>query len=462
MKEDELLSYCEDALRACEAEGAEEAEAFALSRTRIEVSLVVRGGEPDVAATGTSRLGLAMRAYADGRLGFSYTTDLSEKALREAARAALRASRPVEGFKGFPNPGGTRRRGVYDRRVAELTGPDLLDLLEGMVDEARGGGDGLEIPSAYVGACSVAFAIANSSGLEVREEGTFVGANLSALAAGAPESISSSQVRRKLDQLDTVALAHDVARKALAMAGAGEIRPGEHDVVLSPWVLAELLSYSFVGALRADNVRLGTSVLKGKLGEQVASEALSISDDPTHPLGLCTFGTDDEGWPTERKPIVERGVLRAYLYDSLEAGLQGLEAGGNCIRWEPPVVDPFYPRDYRFRPGIYPTNLVVEPGHKSFEELLEHLGEGLYAFRSLSGFGMAPSGDFALYMTSAFRVEGGELGPGLRGLSLRGNVFEVLKAIRETSSDLEPLLPDMAGFCVISPHALAEGLEVVA
>ena len=394
-------------------------------------------------------------------MGFSYTTDLSREALRETARAALRASRPLESFKGFPSPRKVRKRGVYDRRITELTGPDLLDMLDGMVNEAKGAGEGLEIPSASIGTCSIAFAIANSSGLEAQEEGTFIRASLEALADGAPEAVSSSRVRKELGQLDLTDLARDIAQKALAMSKPGDVEPGKYDVVLSPWVLAELLSYSLVRALRADSVRLGTSVLKDRIDEQVASEAMTIYDDPTHPLGLCSFGVDDEGWPTERKTILERGVLRAYLYDSVEAGLQGLEAGGNCIRWEPPIVDPFYPRDYRFRPNIYPINLSIEPSHKDLEDLLKDLGEGIYLFRSLSGFGMAPSGDFTLYITSAFRVEGGEIGPGLRGLSLKGNVFEVLKAVRDFSSDLEPLIPDMAGFCVVAPHALAEGLEVM-
>ena len=460
MSSEDLLAYCEEALRACGAEGAQEAEAFILARSRKEVVLTVRG-EPVLTATGTYRMGLAIRAYRDGRLGFSYTTDLSGKALREAARSALRASRPIEGFRGFPGPVEAERRGFFDRKIAELTGPDLFDMLEGLVDEAKGVRKGLEVPSASLGTCSIRFAIANSRGLEVQEEGTFIRASLEALAEGAPVAVSLGRVRKELGQLDLAKLAHEVAQGALAMAKPEGVEPGKYDMVLSPWVLAELLSYSFVRALRADSVRLGTSVLKDKVGELVASEALSIYDDPTHPLGLCTFGVDDEGWPTERRVLVERGILRSYLYDSLEAGLQGVEVGGNCVRWEPPIVDPFYPRDYRFRPNIYPINLLVEPGRRELDDLFGGLGKGIYALRSLSGFGMSPSGDFTLYITTAFRVEGGEVGPGLRGFSLKGNVFEFLRSVRELSSDLEALLPDMAGFCVIAPHVLAEGLEVM-
>ncbi|RLI10894.1 hypothetical protein DRO33_05055, partial [Candidatus Bathyarchaeota archaeon] len=110
---------------------------------------------------------------------------------------------------------------------------------------------------------------------------------------------------------------------------------------------------------------------------------------------------------------------------------------------------------------IYPTNLLVEPGRRGLDDLLSELDSGLYAYASLAGFAMRPSGDFSLYVLCGFKVEGGELAGGLKGFNLRGNVFELVKAIKSVGSNLEPVVPEMAGFCVIAPHVLAEGVEVV-
>ena len=457
---EELFSACERALRACEAAGAEEAEVFALARSTTEARFELRDGEPHVFGYGTSRAGLAVRTYRAGRLGFSYTTDLSERALEEVAKSSLRAARPAEGFKGFPCPGKVPGHGIFDRTIAELTEEDVISMLRNLVSLGETGN--VRVSAAHAGVSVVHFAVVNSHGLEASDAGTFVGASISTLAEGSPERVPANALRRRLSELDLARLAEESSSLSLAFARVEDARPGKSDVLLSPWVAAELLAYAFADALRADKVRLGTSILKDRLGQPIASEVVSFYDDPLHPSGLCTFGMDDEGWPAERKVLVESGVLKGFLYDSLEAARQGLEGGGNCIRWEPPTVDTFYPRDYRFRPGIYPANLLLAPGTKEAEELMAELGDGIYAHRSTSGFGMTPSGDFSLFITNAFRVRDGEITGGLRELSLKGNVFDLLKHVEAVSSGVEPLLPSMAGFCTLMPYVLVRGVEVAA
>ncbi len=455
---EDLISRCEKAIKACLAEGAEEAEAFCLTRDTFYYRLSEAGGERLLEAYRTERTGVAIRVFREGRLGFSFTTDLSEEALREAARSALKASGEVESFEGFPSPSRTAKLGLFDEEVAGLTEEDCAERLKSMVEQA---GDKLIVPEASFGRSIVRFGVANTSGLEAEDEGTFVRASITLRARGAPTAVSSTAVRRELSGLDMGSLVEECASMALLMAEPGGLEPGEYDVVLSPDVVSELVAYALVSSLRADNVRLGTSALKGKLGEQVASPVVTLLDDPTSREGLCSFGIDDEGMPVRRKALIEKGVLKGLLYDSLEAGLQGTEPTGNCVRWEPPLVDPFYPRDYRFRPGIYPVNLALEPGGKEHAELISELGEGVLAFRSLSGFGMRPSGEFSLYITNGFLVEGGEVKKGLGGFSMRGNIFDLLGKIEAVSSDREPLFPDMAGFCTIMPYVLVRGVELI-
>jgi len=457
---EDLLSYCHKALSICEAEGAIEAEVFALARSSTSFSFSTVGGESSFEASSTTRLGIAIRTFKEGKMGFSYTTDLSDEALREAARSSLKASMDLPSFKGFPSPGKAHKLSLFDREVVELSEEECLERLRYLMDHAASGRKGLSIPSAWFGKSIVRFGVVNSSGLEAEDVGTFVGASLAVRAEGAPAPISSSRVRRKLSDLDLEGLAEECASLSLLMSEAEEVEPGNYDLVLSPAVVAELVAYAFVGSLRADNVRLGTSVLKDKLGEEIASPVLSVWDDPFHELGLCSFGIDDEGVPARAKALVEKGALKSFIYDSIEASVQGVEPTGNCVRWEPPLMDPFYPRDYRFRPSIYPMNLVLRPGQKTLEELLSELGDGIYAYRSLSGFGMRPSGEFSLYVPSGFLVEEGEVKRGLKGFSLRGNVFDLLKKVEDLSSVQEPLLPFMAGFCVIMPHVLVRSVEI--
>jgi PmbA protein len=221
----------------------------------------------------------------------------------------------------------------------------------------------------------------------------------------------------------------DVGKKAAEMARAslagtrGE--SGTFDVLLKPLAVAELLEGTLLCALEADSVQKGRSSLKGRVGEQIASEVLMITDDGLLAGGIDSSAFDGEGVPSQRTVLIENGILKGFLYDSYTAGKDGARSTGNSVR-----------SGYSDVPRVGPRNLIV--GSPLARDLLAdtkgYLVHGLIGAHTANPI----SGDFSVEARNAFRVAPGEAAVPIRSLMLAGNIFEILKDI-EIGTDVRSI-----------------------
>ena len=205
------------------------------------------------------------------------------------------------------------------------------------------------------------------------------------------------------------------------------------------------MSYTLINAVRADSVQRGQSPFKGKIGEKVASENLTIYDDGLYPSGMRTWLFDGEGVPHQKTPIIEKGILKNFLYDNYSAKKEGKESTGNASR-----------AGYLSTPGIDTTNFHIMPGTTSAEDMLKQVDDGLIIYYLQGAHSSNPiSGEFSVVATPAWKIKNGEIAYASRGVMLAGNIFEVLKNISVVGSNER----QMGG--LIAPWLEVEDVRVI-
>ncbi|RLG46390.1 MAG: TldD/PmbA family protein, partial [Thermoproteota archaeon] len=185
--------------------------------------------------------------------------------------------------------------------------------------------------------------------------------------------------------------------------------------------------------ISALNVQENRSVYKDKIGEQVAEDYITVIDDGTLENGFGTSAVDDEGCPRQKTPIIERGVLRNYLYDNYSAKREGKESTGNASRQRL-----FGTPSYANQPSIKPSNLLIMPGKGNLNELIGEIKEGILVKGSLIGalHSNVLTGDFSVTSNNTFKIENGEVSYPLKPCTVAGNLYEALNSVLALGNDL--------------------------
>jgi PmbA protein len=196
---------------------------------------------------------------------------------------------------------------------------------------------------------------------------------------------------------------------------------GDYPVIIDPIGLAWILSNGIAGGASAESVQRGRSYLAGKKGERIGSELLTITEDPLIEWASGSTAFDGEGTPCAPKKVVDKGVLRTYLYDSYTAGKDGVASTGNSSRggsvWS-----------YRGPPGISMTNMVVGKKGSSLDEMVEETKDGVYLRLTLDYPNLA-TGELSGLMMESYRVKKGEVGPALKQSTIGISMFDLMSRI---------------------------------
>jgi PmbA protein len=425
----ELEDLAGRAVEAATGAGAGDAEAWGVGSRSREVR--VHGGEVE-SLTEASGRGLGIRAWIGHRTGYAYGTDLSDAGLSELAEAAVGAARVADEDENSaaPDPSGQAAEipGLRDEGVASTETGEVIELAKRIERVA------LDRDSRVTGVEEVVYvdedsnsAIATSRGVS----GTYgASAAYSFLQAIATEDSDVQTglgfgVARAPRDLDADEIGAEAGDEASSMLGATKPASRTCPVVLSDRVAASFAGF-IGGALSADEVQRGRSPFADRLGDEVASTALRVADDGTDPGGLASAPFDGEGTPRSRTPLVGDGKLLAYLHDSYTARRGGADSTGNAAR-----------ASYRSPPSVSPSNLMIEPGELSLQELLERAGEGVY-ITEVAGLhsGVNPvTGRYSVGATGK-AIRGGELAEPLREFTIAGELLRTLAAVEAVGSEV--------------------------
>ena len=227
----------------------------------------------------------------------------------------------------------------------------------------------------------------------------------------------------------TDALLDDYAKKAVAQALVNlEAKPapaGSMTVVLGPGWPGVLLHEAVGHGLEGDFNRKGSSVFSGRIGERVAAPGVTVVDDGTLAGRRGSLNVDDEGNPTQRNVLIEDGVLKGYMQDSLNARLMGVAPTGNGRR-----------ESFAHIPMPRMTNTYMLNGARDPQEIIASVERGLYAVNFGGGQVDITNGKFVFSASEAYLIENGRVTHPVKGATLIGNGPDVLTRVSMIGNDM--------------------------
>lgn len=291
--------------------------------------------------------------------------------------------------------------------------------------------------------------ILNSKGLDISKKSNLIGAFVAPIVQedGKVNYGVGMKFSRDPKDIDIKELAEKGVTKAVAGLGAQSVPSGSYNIVFRNDMAITLLS-TFAGVFSGESARKGMSLLRGREGEKIAADCVTLTDDPLMEGGLASTPFDCEGVACFTKDIIKDGVLQTLLHNRMTAAAMGKTTTGNAAK-----------AGYAGSVVVAPTNFFVKPSDKSFDTMLSEVGDGIlitYLMGMHSGAN-AISGDFSLG-AKGFMIEGGKITRPVEQITVAGNFFEVLKNIVSVADDLDFGHPGMS--CIGSPAIFAGKMSV--
>jgi len=393
-------------------------------------------------AESSQRTDIVVKVIVDGKVGSSTTTDPTD--IEGVVSRALEAAEfgPDAHFE-MPDPRDLEAVKTFDPELLPLEKPAMIHMGQGMLDMINAYNPEI-LASAVVNKSVSKIDFANSAGAAYSTENTdFQVASGGQLTRGTDILFvyDSKGVRNR--GIDT----EDVASQAIERFRlAEEIAPvdsGEMPVIFTPQgFIAILLSLGL--AVDGKNAHLGASPLRDKLGEQIADPSFTLVDDPFIDYGPKTSAFDNEGMARKVTPLVEKGVLKNFIYDLDTAGRAGTQPSGHGSS-----------RSF--------TNLVIEPGATSLDSMIQDVKEGLMVTDFLGlGQGNPINGEFSLNVFLGYKIENGKLVGRVKDVMLAGNAFNALKDITAISQEREWVSGPYTYYSGLMPYIQIGKLSVTA
>ncbi len=441
---EKLLNLCDRTVEMALGCGADEAEAFALTGDRVNVQL--QKNDLQIAKS-TRSDGLGIRVFKNAGLGFAYVNSFDEGDVRESVELALGIAHasPRDLDNGLPDPSPVSpRNDIMDER--EFGVDDAVRLALEMLNAARGSDPRVTVDSGEFSGRRGTKAIASSKGVRAAERASGFHCLIMGMARDG-DRVSSFDYQfdcsRKASGVNPVAVATTFAENVVSTLGAVKGESFTGPVVLAPKAVAEIVSYPVAYAARASSVQKDMSKFSGMMGECVGSPLLTVFDDSTLPDGMGTTSFDREGLSPTVLPIIERGVLRNFLYDTYTARREGRLSTGHAGGSVSTV------------PTVGTTNVVWSGGDTPLSEIISGIDRGIVVNR-FSGNVDPVSGDFSGSVKGGHMIRGGRLAEPLCGTMIAGNTFDLLLKASAVSTEREVLFDETI------PHIVLDGVTVTA
>lgn len=385
--------------------------------------------------------GFGLRAVAGETVGFAHASTLDEDTIRRASKTVSAVRGGHAGEIALP-PAGTNRL-LYDdlNPLPGKTFEEKIKLLQDIDAYIRAKDQRVHQVSLSLAADWQAVQIMGAGGWRAADIRPLVRLQVSVytrdgdrVEAGGRGGGGRYAYDHLFDPATWQEMADDAVRKALVNLDAVEAKAGEMTVVLGPGWPAVLLHEAIGHGLEGDANRKKSSAFCELMGHKIAADGITIVDDGTIQDKRGSITIDDEGTPSQCTTLIENGVLVGYMQDRLNARLMGVKSTGNGRR-ESHACQP-YPRM---------TNTMMLSGQQTPEEIIASVPKGIYAVDFGGGQVDTVSGKFVFTATEAYEIENGKVGRPIKGASLVGTGFEVLKQISMVGNDSK--LDGGVGFC---------------
>ncbi|MCX8168714.1 MAG: TldD/PmbA family protein [Candidatus Methanomethylicia archaeon] len=401
--------------------------------SRRDLSILVRNGEVERISHGFIS-GFCARSLVNGSWGFSSTTNISIDGVKSIIDASIKSAKASRKYM-------SRRTSLAERKIFKdnYTTPmkkdpvnvDVNDMIKDCLDvhkHIRGISPSITLDTIGMGFVDDFLVYASSDGSLIIQRITRCSGTCSVIAreggniASGYESVGAQSGLEIFDETPLINAADVAAKRAVRLINAGVPKGGYHTVVLDRDIVG-LLAHEAVGHTAEADLVYSGSYLAGKIGVEIASPLITLVDDGRIHRGFGTMMYDDEGTPTQKTIIIDKGVCKNYLHSRETAYEMGFEPTGNSRAWT-----------FEYDPIIRMRNTYIEIGDYSFDELIEDVNEGYFLIGGRGGQADS-TGEFMFGVQEVVEIKNGKLYDHLRGVTISGNAFEVLKAVDAIGKD---------------------------
>ena len=407
--------------------GADAAEAYL--ETGRNLSIQIQDGELETIEEAATA-GVGIRVIVGGCMGFSHCNDLSDKSLDSTIKMAIQFARLTSPDENNVLPGNSASQevgGLFDPAIAEVSIEKKIELARELEKLAMADP---RITKSYGSGWNEgerAVYISNSKGLQKHYKSGRCGLGVSVVAEkGEQKNTGGEGCYRRFygDLLPLDVIAGKASQQAWELLDPKMIPTQRASVIFDADVAGSLLG-GVIAALSGERVSQGASFLKDSIDQPIASSLLTLVDDGTREKGLGSEPFDGEGVPTQRRVLIEKGVLKGFIYNTIAAKRAGVSSTGNASR-----------QGFDSLPGIGTHSISVEPGDHSPDDLVKETRRGLL-LKEITGYGIDPvSGNFS-GGASGFWIENGKILHPVKGVTVAGSAHDILHAIDLMGNDLD-------------------------
>ena len=378
--------------------------------------------------------GAGLRAISGEKTGFAYTDSLELPRLLDAAGAARAIAQAGQnGARALPAPAAATQLYAPINPLDSLDELQKIDLMRRADAAARSADARVQQVIVTLVAAHDVILVMDNSGRIAGDVRPLVRMNVQVIVeqGGKREQGSAGGGARQaldffIDDDRALGYAREAVRQALVNLDAAPAPAGLLPVVLGPGWPGVLLHEAVGHGLEGDFNRKGTSAFTGRIGEQVASTLCTVVDDGTLPGRRGSLTIDDEGTPSGNNVLIENGILKGYMQDTMNARLMGVAPTGNGRR-----------ESYAHLPMPRMTNTYMLPGQHKPDEIIASVKHGLYAVNFGGGQVDITSGKFVFSANEAYLIENGKVTRPVKGATLIGNGPEAMTRISMVGDDLK-------------------------
>jgi len=421
----DLLHY---AIKQAEIFGASDAEAYAATNNESEV-FIENNDLKQAKSQSISSIGI--RVVHDGSIGFYSINDLAKSRVRDGAAMAIKIARasPRDRHNVLPNRSRSKSksiRGIYDRNSESFQTSDAAKRAAELLKAAKSYDSRVSVDSGNFSAQVAMHALANSNGIELKERASVFSWSIMGMAIENTE-ISSFDYQvggsHYVKDIDVSSTASEFAETVVKSLGTQKIEDSfKGEMLLTPMAANEMIEEVIAYAINSDALQKKSSQFAGKIGKQVASDLLTVEDDATNVDGLNASSFDREGVSHRRNVVIEKGILKKFLYNTYTASKDGVRSTGNAggSTSSPPMVST--------------TNFLIKPMRSSIDTLISEIDKGILISR-FSGNVNPVNGDFSGVVKGGRLIMHGTIQHAVKEVMVAGNVFEALRRLNGVSRE---------------------------
>jgi len=420
-------AFAQDCVKKALSIGADEAEVY-IGADR-GMSIEVRNGDIETIEEAATH-GVGFRVFKKNRMAFSNCNDFSQEAVENAIKSAVNMAKvtTTDQANGLPSDREISKvEGLYDPSIAKVSMENKIQLAKDVEKHAMrdrrvtksGGSSYYENEGEII--------LANSHYLLKSYKTSFCGFGAYVVAEKGDQKCTGGEYcsRRFFSDLEsTEKVGKKAAKEAYEMLDPQKIKTQKAPVIFHPDVARSILG-GILAAINGERVLQNASFLGDKLDQRIGSNKMTIVDDGLRPKGPSSKTFDGEGVPTQKRVIIDKGVLKGFMYNTIVANRADTRSTGNASRG-----------DFTNLPGISCHNFYMQAGDEKPENIIRSTKRGLY-LKGVTGYGInRVNGNFS-GGARGFWIENGRIMFPVKGLTIAGHAFDMFNNIDVVGNDLD-------------------------